>query len=66
MSQLLALAHPLMSADDPLYNNGVGWIVFLIVVLIFLAYLATELPFARAAAARRRDDDPMVPAHGDR
>jgi NADH-quinone oxidoreductase subunit H len=33
MSQLLALAHPLMSADDPLYNNGVGWIVFLIVII---------------------------------
>ncbi len=33
MSHLLALAHPLMSADDPLYNNGVGWVVFLIVII---------------------------------
>ncbi len=33
MSQLLALAHPLMSADDPLYNNGVDWVVFLIVII---------------------------------
>ena len=33
MSHLLALAHPLMSADDPLYNNGVDWVVFLIVII---------------------------------
>ncbi len=33
MSQLLTLAHPLLSADDPLYNNGVGWVVFLIVII---------------------------------
>jgi NADH-quinone oxidoreductase subunit H len=33
VSHLLALAHPLVSADDPLYNNGVDWVVFLIVII---------------------------------
>jgi len=58
----------LLAYDSYDWNSShAAWPVsFFIVVLIFLAYLATELPFARAAAARRRDDDPMVPAHGDR
>jgi NADH-quinone oxidoreductase subunit H len=33
MSPLLTVLHPLMAAGDPLYANGVGWVVFLIVLI---------------------------------
>ena len=33
MSPLGPLAHPLLVAGDPLYMNGVGWAVFLIVLI---------------------------------
>ena len=31
VSPLTAVVHPLLAAGDPLYTNGVGWAVFLIV-----------------------------------
>jgi NADH-quinone oxidoreductase subunit H len=33
VSALTAAFHPLLAAGDPLYNHGVGWVVFLIVVI---------------------------------
>jgi NADH-quinone oxidoreductase subunit H len=33
VAPVLATLHVLLGADDPLYNNGVGWVVFLIVVI---------------------------------
>jgi zinc/manganese transport system permease protein len=58
----------LLAYDSYDWNSRhAAWPVsFFIVVLIFFAYLATELPFVRTAATRRRDDDPMVPVDGDR
>ena len=42
----LALAHPLLAAGDPLYLNGVGWAVFLIVlvkVLVIFGFLMVSV-----------------------
>jgi NADH:ubiquinone oxidoreductase subunit H len=33
MSPLLTVLHPLTAAGDPLYAHGVGWVVFLIVLI---------------------------------
>ena len=33
MSALTAALRPLLAIGDPLYNHGVGWVVFLIVVI---------------------------------
>ena len=46
MSLPLALAHPLLAAGDPLYMNGVGWAVFLIVlikVLVIFGFLMVSV-----------------------
>ena len=46
MSLPVALVHPLLAAGDPLYMNGVGWAVFLIVlikVLVIFAFLMVSV-----------------------
>ena len=46
MTGLLSLVHPLLAEGDPIYNNGVGWAVFLIVlikVLVVFGFLMVSV-----------------------
>ena len=46
MTGLLGVLHPLLAEGDPVYNNGVGWAVFLIVlikVLVVFGFLMVSV-----------------------
>ncbi len=46
MTDLLTVLHPLLAEGDPLYSNGVGWAVFLIVlikVLVVFGFLMVSV-----------------------
>ena len=69
MTGVAAILLGVLLAYDSYYwsSTHAYWPVsFFIVVIIFLGYLVTELPFARTAAVRRDEDDIATATERDR